>query len=65
MCAANKGIGFEIARILHEAGLKVVVTSRNGGGQMTVQLLLLCQYEPRATWSSSPAAAAHALVIKC
>lgn len=28
--AANKGIGFDIARILAENGLRTVVTSRNG-----------------------------------
>jgi hypothetical protein len=30
--AANKGIGYEIARLLAEQGMTVVVTSRNGGG---------------------------------
>lgn len=35
MCAANKGIGFEIARQLAAQGLKTVVTARNGEGAVT------------------------------
>jgi NAD(P)-dependent dehydrogenase (short-subunit alcohol dehydrogenase family) len=31
MAAANKGIGFEIARILAQQGLHTIVTARDGG----------------------------------
>jgi len=40
MCAANKGIGYEIARQLAAQGLKTVVTARNGELPALHQLLM-------------------------
>lgn len=34
--AANKGIGYEVARLLAEAGMTVVVTSRSGKKSLTL-----------------------------
>jgi NAD(P)-dependent dehydrogenase (short-subunit alcohol dehydrogenase family) len=40
--AANKGIGYEIARLLAEQGMTVVVTARNGAMPAAAAAACLC-----------------------